>query len=38
VPVKVKYTRNHDPPSPGPDIIHDFIIDETYCQLPQNDD
>ena len=31
-------TRNHDPPWPGPDTIHDFIIDESYCQRPQTDD
>ena len=31
-------TRNHDPPWPDPDTFHDFIIDESYCQLPQPDD
>ena len=31
-------TRNHDSPWPGPDAFHDFIIDQSYCQLPQTDD
>ena len=31
-------TRSHDPPWPDPDSIHDFIIDESYCQLPPTDD
>ena len=29
--------RNHDPPSLNSDTIHDFIIDESYSQLPQTD-
>ena len=29
--------RNHDPPSLSSDTIHDFIIDESYSQLPQTD-
>ncbi|MGB5619727.1 MAG: hypothetical protein WBM78_23015 [Desulfobacterales bacterium] len=28
-------TRNHYPPWPDPDTILGFIIDESYCQLPQ---
>ena len=29
--------RNHNPPSPAPDRFQDFIIDESYPQLPQDD-
>jgi hypothetical protein len=29
--------RNHDPPGPVGDSFQDFIIDESYSQLPQNE-
>jgi len=30
-------TRHHDPSHPVPESFQDFIIDESYCQLPQID-
>ena len=30
-------THNHDPPHPAADSCKDFIIDESYSQLPKID-
>ena len=29
--------RRHDPPWLDPNAFHDFIIDESYCQMPPPD-